>query len=224
MLKPRKKLTKRQMKEDKLVTYYFKSIDYIQQNSKLLAGVLLGIAAVIAVTYLVVHSRHAAETNASVELSKALVELENGSQETAADVLQTMINNFSGTKNAGRGVFHLANVKYEAGKYDEALKLYKQYVDDYGDDEILASSAYSGIGACYEQLENFETAAKFYLKGAEKFSKSFAAPDQLMQAARCLQLVNKNAQAKEIYQKVIDKYPDARQKRDAETQMNALNG
>ncbi|MBN2008460.1 tetratricopeptide repeat protein [candidate division KSB1 bacterium] len=224
MLKPRKRLTKRQMKEDKLVTYYFKSVDYINQNSKLVTGILLGIIAIVVISYFVVHSRQAAEMNASVELSKAQAELQNGNKETAVAVLRAMINNFSGTENAGRGVFYLANIQYESGEYDEALSLYKKYIDDYGDDVIIASSSYSGAAACYEQKADYVNAAKFYLKGADKYAISFEAPEQLMNAARCYKLADDKTKAKQVYQRLIDDYPDARQKRDAEMFLSALNG
>ncbi len=224
MLKPRKRLTKRQIKEDKLVTYYFKTVDYVNQNSKLVSGVLLGIIAIIVISYMFVHSRKTAEAKASVELARARMEIESGNAEKAIDILRTMMTNFSGTKNAGRGTFFLANLLYERGEYDEAISLYKKYISDYGDDVIIASSCYSGIAACYEQKDDFTAAAEWYLKGAEKFSDHFEAPEQLLQAARCLRLAEKNAKAKEIYQKLIDRYPEARQKQEAEVYLNALQG
>ena len=45
-----------------------------------------------------------------------------------------------------------------------------------------------------------------------------------MNAARCYKLADNSEKAKQLYQRVIDEYPDARQKRDAEMYLNALNG
>ena len=196
----------------------------MNQNSKLVTGILLGIIAIIVFSSLVVHSRKTAEMNASVELTKARAEIENGNAEKSMDILRALMTNYSGTQNAGRATFYLANLLYERGEYDEALKLYQKYIDDYGNDVIISSSSFSGIAACYEEKDDFENAAKFYLKGAAKYSKHFEAPEQLMHAARCYKLMNKDNKAIEIYQKVIDQYPDARQKRDAETYISVLQG
>ncbi|MBD3287470.1 tetratricopeptide repeat protein [candidate division KSB1 bacterium] len=224
MLKPRKRLTKKQIKEDKLVTYYFKAIDYINENSKIVFGIIIGIIAIVALLYMYSWSKENAEMSASLELTKAREELKNTQPERATDILRSMINNYSGTKSAGRGVYHLANIMYSQSNYDEAFNYYKKYIDDYNDDPILASSSYSGMGACMEQKEEFLKAAEYYKKGAQKFSKNFEAPRQLMAAARCYKLANNRAEAEKMYQKVIDKYPDSAQKRDAELFLSELQG
>ena len=210
------------MKEDKLVTYYFKSIDYINQNSKVVYGVALGIIAVIVLSYMFMGSRRTAEINASVELTKARAEIDNANHVKAIDILKNMIINYGGTENAGRGTFYLANILFEQNKPEEAIEYYKEYLDDYEDDIIISSSSYSGLGACYEEMKNYEQAANYYLKGAKKYSEHFEAPGLLMSAGRCYKLVNNNEKAKNIYQKVVADYPKTRFKQDAEVYINQL--
>jgi len=224
MLKPRKKITKKQIKEDKLVTYYFKAIDYINQNSKLVMGSILGITAVIVLVLLFTWSKRNAELNASLELTKARVELANADHQRAIDILKSMIKNYSGTQSAGRGVFYLAGIHYEQKKYDEAFQFYKQYVDDFNEDVILSSASYSGMGACLEQKREFLEAAKYYKKGAEKYPKEFEAPGLFFNAARCYKLANNKLEAQKLYQRVIDNYPNSDYKRFAELYLNELQG
>ena len=224
MLKPTKRLTKKQMKEDKLVTTYFKVIDYINQNSKIVSGVIIGIAAIILLTMLFIRSKRSAEINASVELTKARVELLNNNGETAADILQSLIQNYGGTRTAGRGVFYLANIYYEQEKYDESLQYYQKYLDDYDDDIIISSSSYSGMAACFEQKGEYLKAANFYKDGAEKYSEHFEASRQLMSAARCFRLANNKIEARKLYQLIIDKYPESKYKKNAELYLNELQG
>ncbi len=224
MLKPRKRLTKKQIKEDKLVTYYFKAIDFFNANSKIVFGAMVGVIAIVALLYLYNWSKKNAEMNASLELTKAREELKNSQPEKAIDILRSMVNNYSGTNSAGRGVYHLANIMYSQGNYDEAFHNYKEYISDYDGDPILASSSYSGMGACMEQQEEFLKAADYYKKGAQKYSKNYEAPQQLMAAARCYKLANNRAEAGKMYQNVIDKYPDSAQKKDAELYLSELQG
>jgi len=224
MLKPTKRLTRKQIKQDKFVTIYFKVVDYINLNSKLVTGIALGIAAVVIISILFMRSKRTAEMNASVELTKARVELAGYNAETAIDILKNMADNYSGTKSAGRGVFYLANIYFEQNKYDEALTYYNKYLDDYSDDVILASSSFSGIGACFEQKEAYLEAAQYYKKGADKYDKHFEAPEQLMSAARCFKLANNKTEALKMYQTIIDKYPESKVKKDAEFFLSELQG
>jgi len=222
MLKPRKRLTKKQIKEDKLVTTYFRVMDFIDQNQKM---VMIGAAAVIIAAALIVlfmRSKRNAELKSALELTKARVEIQQNNLETASDILKSLVDNYSGTENAGRGVFYLGNIHYSKGEYDAAMNYYNEYLDDYKGNDILTSSAYSGLAASHEQKSEYLEAARIYEKGANKFPKHFEAPKQLMDAARCYRLANNKNKARELYQRIIDEYPDSSYKRDAETYASML--
>ncbi|MBN1155297.1 tetratricopeptide repeat protein [candidate division KSB1 bacterium] len=222
MLKPTKRLTKKQIKEDKLVTTYFKVMDYIEQNQKI---VIIGTVSIIVVALAIIlfmRSKRNAELSASLELTKARVEIQQNNLESATDILTSLVDNYKGTENAGRGVFYLGNINYSQGDLEAAMKYYKDYIDDYKDNDILASSAYAGLAACYEQKGEYLEAAKIYEKAAREFPKNFQAPEQLMAAARCYRLANVKNKAHEIYQKVIDDYPNSNFKKDAEVYVSML--
>ena len=200
MLKPRKKITKRQIKEDPLVTTYFKSIDFIKEHSqKITTGLLILFAIIILVIFLV-RSKRNAELDASEQLAKANVQLSLNKTQEAIDILLNMIDNYSGTNSAATGVYLLAKAYYEKGDYDKSLLLFERYLDDYGDDKILASAALTGIGYSYEQLGKYLEAAKIYEKGANKYPEHYTAAQQIFDAGRCYMLQSKFAQAKKCYQ------------------------
>ncbi len=224
MLRPRKKLIKKHIKEDKLVTSYFKAMDYVEQNSKMLLIAAAVVLAVMVISILYFRSKKNAEMRASVELTKAQIELSKNNVDTAIDMLKSLADNYSGTQNAGKGVFYLANIYFERQNTEEASNYFQKYLNDYSDDSILTSSAYSGVAACYERKEELLKAAGFYLKGAEKYPKHFEAPEQLMKAARCYKLANNKLEARKLYQKVIDDYPQSQQKANAELYLSELQG
>ena len=53
MLKPKKKITKKEIKEDRLVTTYFEATTWYQTNKKIVNGVLTGmvVLAIVIVAY-----------------------------------------------------------------------------------------------------------------------------------------------------------------------------
>lgn len=224
MLKPRKRITKKQIKEDPLVTTYFKSIDFIKEHSqKITTGVIVLLSVVVLLVFLM-RSKRAAEFDASEQLAKANVELSQNKSQEAIDILLNMIDNYSGTNSAAKGVYLLAKAYYEKGEYDKSLLHFEKYLDDYGDDKILASAAFSGIASCYEQLGKYLDAAQYYKKGAEKFPEHFGAAQQLIDAGRCFSLANQKAQAKECYQLILDNYSKNSLKSDAELYLAKLSG
>ena len=224
MLKPRKKITKRQIKEDPLVTTYFKSIDFVKEHSQKITAGLIVVLAIIVLIVLLMRSKRTAELNASEQLSKANLELSQNRSQEAIDILLNLIDNYSGTKSAATGVYLLAKAYYEKGEYDKSLLHFGKYLDDYGDDKILASAAFSGTASCYEQLGKYLDAAKNYEKGAKKYPDHFNAAQQLFDAGRCFILANQKIQAKQCYQLIVDKYSENSLKNDAELYLAKLSG
>ena len=224
MLKPRKRVTRRKIKEDKLVTTYFKAVDFFKVNSQKLTIAAIAILAVIVLVLFLMSSKRAAELNASEQMSKANLKISQNKTQEAIDILLSLVDNYSGTKSASTGVYMLAKTFYEKSEFDKANIYFEQYLDDYGSDKILASAAYSGVGACLEQQEKFLEAAKSYEKGAKKFPDHFNAPQQLMDAGRCYTLSNQFTQAKNCYKLIVEKYSTSGLRNDAELFLAKLRG
>jgi len=75
MLKPRKKISKKQIKEDPLVTTYFKSIDFVREHQQKFTTGLIVILAAVVLLVMLGRSKRTANFNASEQLAKANVEL-----------------------------------------------------------------------------------------------------------------------------------------------------
>ncbi|MDZ7264156.1 MAG: tetratricopeptide repeat protein [candidate division KSB1 bacterium] len=216
MLKARKKITKRQIKEDKLVTYYFKTIDFFNRNSKY---VTIGLTAIVVVLILVTLFRRAkqrAELEASAQLTKALAEIGQNNLSQATDILVSLAEKYSGTSSAESGVYLLAHTYYQKGDFEQAKVYFEKYINDYRKNPILSSAAYAGLGASLEQQKKYLEAAQAYEKGATKFASDSNAPQQLFNAARCYMLANRNDKAKLCLEKIIENYSNSSLKNDAE--------
>jgi TolA-binding protein len=215
MLKPRKRLTKRQIKEDKLVTYYFKVNDYIKQNSRFLSSAGIGLGVVVLVFFLYTKNQQGKEQKAAVELTKARIEYLNNNYDAAIGLLQNLVDNYGGTSGAKVGTYYLASAYFNIKKFDEAEGFYRKYLDDDGD-EILEAAALAGIAASLEEKEQYAEAAETYKEVATKYSESFLAPQSLYNAARCFELAGNQEEASNVLMLLIEKYPKSGIKNDAE--------
>jgi len=209
MQKPRKRLSKKQLKEDKLVTYTFLVRDFIEENWKKITIGIIAVLIVIALVFIYINSKKKATQDASYQLSIAERKYLNGDYENAIKELSLVANNFSGTSSAGVAVFYLANSYFFIEDYKNAEENYRKYINDYGGDKDLLCSAYSGLGAVYEEKKEYQKAAEYYMQAAEKFPKNFQAPECMLDAARCYKYAGNYQKAEKILDKLAEKYSDS---------------
>ncbi|RMD91761.1 MAG: outer membrane protein assembly factor BamD [Calditrichaeota bacterium] len=215
MLKAKKKLTRKEIKQDKFVTYYFKTLDFYNAHKKEVHYALLAIVAVAALSFYVVNSKYAAEQKAAVELAKGKAAFQNGNYDVAIDVLSALTSDFSGTKSAGMGTLYLAKAYMAKKQYDLAEQNFKKYLDDYGDDPILSVSAAIGVAVTYDERGNYQKAAELYEQAAQKYKKSFKAPEMLLSAARCYKLAGKIEDARRVLNLLLKEHADSQYATDA---------
>ncbi len=83
MLKPQKKISRREIKEDKLITAYFNTRSWLEQNTKIISYVAIGLAAVAVIIFL--WSKNKAESNdkATAMLAKVIPYYDQGNYNAA---------------------------------------------------------------------------------------------------------------------------------------------
>ena len=207
MLTPKKHLTKREIKEDKLVTAWFKFSDFLSQHSREILLGLGGVVVVGALIFLFNWMKNDEERQASEQFAKARGEYNNANFTGAIPALEKVVNDFGGTKTGSLATVYLANAYMQTKDYVNAEKYYKKYLDDGDDDPILAISAASGGAATYEERGDKAKAAKLYEDAASDYSGSYRAPQLLLNAARCYKQAGQAEGARRTLQKLIDKYP-----------------
>ncbi len=211
MLAKKKKLSKKEIKEDKLVTSFFEARTFYEKNQTLLFSAV-GIIAVIIVAVLFFTSR-SQENNqlASAELVRIVNVYNSGLYQQAIDGkegtkeigLLKIVDLYGGTKQGELARIYLANAYFYTGQYDKAIEEF----DDYsGDDDIMVASAIAGKAGCYEVKGEFEEAAKSFSKAANVSYYVPANPDYLLNAGINYIKVKNNSEAKIVLEKVKNDY------------------
>lgn len=222
MLKPRKRLTKKQIKEDKFVTFYFKAQNFISQNSRYFTWGLVGIPVVIFASFILSNIQQEKEQSANIELSKARIDYFAENYESAISTLNNLAENYGGTKSGKKGLYYLANAHFMSQNFDEAEQYFRQFLDQSSDLDLMVS-ALAGIAACQEEKGYFSIAAETYKEAAEKYEDGFMAPQNLYDSARCFSLSGKTQEATGMLSKLIEKYANSQIKNEAEIFLAELN-
>ena len=223
MLKPqKKKITKKDLKEDKFVETALKTKTYLEENSKQVTIAVIAILAfvVLIMVYKNYHEQRVMKANALLGLAQ--VEYQNMNYAKARNFLNRLFEEYDGTDAAVQGYFVLANLNFEQEKYEEAEVAFKKFIDNYDGSKILKASGYAGYAACLEHRGAYKAAAKYYLK-AQK-----AAPD-FIEAANYLYLAGLNFakagqidQSRDAFQLIVEKYEKSNRFNDAKAQLILL--
>jgi TolA-binding protein len=215
MLTPKKKLTKREIKQDKLVTTWFKVNDWLRQHSREVAMIAGGVALVIGLLIFFNWMKAGDEQEAAVKLAQARAEYNKSNYTAAIPILEKLVSEYGGASSSGMAMIYLANAYMHTKDYANAEKYYSKYLAEGDDDPILAVSAAFGAAATYEERGEFAKAATLYEKAANDHADSYRAPQLLMSAARCYKQANQAEPARRAWQRLIDKYPKSNLVEDA---------
>lgn len=219
MLKPKKKITKKEIKEDKLVTSYFEATTWYQNNKKTINSVLMGLVVVAIVIVAYINNVSSNNQKATTELGKILSYYDQGKYDLAINGnlqenvrgLQSIVDDYGSTKAGELARFYLANSYFAQGDYDNALKY---YLDVSVKDELITASALSGAASCYEAKGDHEKAASIFEKAAFKSTKDVNAPENMFHAARNYLAAGKKEKAGDLFKKVKKDFPNSLVARD----------
>lgn len=222
MLKAKKKLTKKELKQDQFVLATLQAKSFIETHSKTITYALLGLLALVALGYFYVQSKSNAETAAATLLTKAQLETQNGQRENAINIYQEIIDQYDGTNAAAKANFLLGKIYWEDDNLTLAKQYFQAYLDEASDDNLLTQAALAGLADCYYAEKNYAEAAKLYERAAKIEPDFPPAAAYLYSAAQAYKAAGNPAKAKALAQKIIDDYEDPQFKNRAEILLNSL--
>ena len=211
MLERRKKISKKQMKEDKLVTTYYKAYNFFMvYQAKILIGAAVVALLVVAIV-LLSNKRNSDNKNAAELLSKVIPLYEAGQFREAVDGiassrvlgLKKIVSDYGSTENGETAKIYLANSYVMLGNLDLAYEEYNSYS---GSNPLFKATALAGKAGCLEVKKDFEKAADLF-KDAAKVSKGNSANSEyLLKAGIDFIKIRKKEEAKSVFETIKKDY------------------
>ncbi len=183
MLKPKRRVSKKELKQDELLEFLYKAETFIRQRKKLLSYAIFGVAVIVVVGIMMYNSRQNAEIQAAAALGSAQTLYDQGEYQQVIDQLEPVTADYRGTKSAGIGVFYIASACDRQGNHAEARKYYRQYLDRYDNDPLLSASALASLAAIHTDQGNFDEALDHYQKAIRRAPHRFLAQRFTLAAA-----------------------------------------
>lgn len=212
MLAKKKKLSKKQIKEDKLVTSYYTVKEFYEKyQSKIF--MIVGAVAIVVVAVILYKNKTADDNrSAATELSKVLALYDSGLYKEAIDGqpgtnvigLAKIVDEYGSSDNGELAKVYTANAYYYLGQIDKAL----EYYDDYsGSNDELKAAALAGQANCFENKKNYEEAAKYFYKAAVVDEENPLNAEYLLKAGINYLNLKDNEEAKKTFELIKEKYP-----------------
>ncbi len=214
-----RRITKKEMKEDKLVTTAFKLSEWFQKHLNQVLMVAGAVVLVALVVFFVFSSKARRSKKAAELLGKATLEFQAGNASQAVTDLQTVIQKYGGTKDAGHASFYLATAYFYGRDYGRAKATFQEFIKKYGDDPLLLASAQAGIAECDMESGEFEAAGDNFVQAVSLNPDGLLAPQYLFSAGRAYLKAGQKEKAKEVFSRLIDQYPDSEQASEAKQQL-----
>jgi TolA-binding protein len=222
-MSPAKRITKKQMKEDRLVTSFFKTSEYIQKNPKpfIIGGTV--VAVILVAIFLTLWNTDKENREAIAHLARAQISFDQGLSDDAVVELETVVNDYSGTDSAPSACFKLANIYFQNKNYEKALQYFKIMIEQYPDDKMKLAASAAGAGACYEEMGNRAEAGRYYRMAADLYPENMWAPGYLLEAGRNYGAAGDIESARKAYNMIIEDYKDSREVNSAKSSLSELN-
>jgi len=208
MLKPKKKITRQEIKKDPVLEWIAKAEIYLRENAKFLSYIALGVVVVAVVSVLLLRSKRTANLEAAGKLGIAEMALTRGDHENALIQLEDLIDTYKGTRSADMALLLLAQTQLDQGEYESAEGYFNDYIDARGADPLMLASAYNGLGICAEQREDMEAAADHYAKAAKEAQYKFQQHEYGINQIRSLIKLGQFAQAESLVNRLLEDEPE----------------
>ncbi|MEJ5262791.1 MAG: tetratricopeptide repeat protein [Ignavibacterium sp.] len=211
MLTKRKKLTKKEIKEDKLVEFYYKTQSYIEENKNKVLMYVGAFAIVVVAVIFFLNYRSSRNEEAGKLLSRVMDLYEQGSyleaiegkQGTNLVGLKKIVEDFGSTENGETAKIYLANSYAFLGQYEKALEYYEDYG---GSNDIYKAAALAGQAGYYASKGEYEKAADLFKKAANVSKINPSRPDYLLRAGINYMKAGQKDEAKALFQIIRDDY------------------
>jgi tetratricopeptide (TPR) repeat protein len=214
--------TKRQLKEDKLISTTAKLSIFLNQRWKEIAGVIVSIVLIVGTLllyykYTMDRNERAArllgeamtlfaEAESALE-SDGKIESTTEKYEKAKTEFQEVSQKSGHGYTISKAMFYSAKCSYQLGKYDEAISLFQGVIDKYPK-SIFALYAQKGVGQSYEQLGSDEDLRKAIQQYDElsRYPETYVTLRALVDKGRCYEKLGEWEQAVVAYKTIVDRF------------------
>lgn len=228
MLAKPKKISRKKVKEDKLVTFYSNTLNFYEKFQTKIIIVVGAIAVIILAFVLYSNKMEQDNLTATTHLSRVIPLYQSGDYQEAIDGtpgtnvigLKEIAEEYGSTEQGEVAKIYLANSYLFLGKIDEAMDTYSDYS---GSNKLFTAAALAGEAGCLAAKGEYEQAAEYYEDAAGINENNAANPDYLLKAGINYLEADMHEDAKIVLEKIKKDYNNSIYSTDADRYLAVAN-
>ena len=167
MLKPSRKILRKEIKKDPFLETFEKLENGFAENRKTISNVLIFFVAIIIVGSIFINNQNQTELEASSALGAALVAYSNLDFENAKFQFESISSSYKGTESEVLSKYYLGKIAYELGNLNEAKLFLNDFLDNTKEATLVCGAIKQLVDIAY--LENNFLKSLDIISKAKKF-------------------------------------------------------
>ena len=164
MLRPKKKITKKEIQRDPFLESVDQAQAHVEKNRSMYINICISIIVIIIGFTIISDKKEKQKIKASASLAKAFISKDKDDLTTAQFQIETILNDFSDTPSAINAEYFIGKMKYEAGEFVEAKEHLSTYLNK-NPKGFLSASASIIIADIYLHANELEKAINIIRNG-----------------------------------------------------------
>ncbi|MBL7013408.1 MAG: tetratricopeptide repeat protein [Candidatus Marinimicrobia bacterium] len=216
MLKPKKKLTKKDIKQDPFLEKVDKAEAYFEDNRQKIFQILAVALALFIGYQFISNSNETKVLAANSKLSQALVAVEKGDKDNAVVQFESLIQEYASTDAGEIGHYYLGKIYFDQNNFSDAKNQLLKFVE-FSSMPALVPPAYIMLAAIALNDNSIDEAISLYTKGKSKSTSNNQKNELSLYIAHVelsrgnIELARSIAQEISNQEFVVDKFKNAAQ-------------
>lgn len=164
MLKPQRKITRKEIKRDPFLETIDKIEYNFEQNKKTYLNIALGLIAVIISVNVLLNKQGQKDIDSNSALGIALVAFDNQDYENAKFQFETILSDFSGTNSSNIANYYLGKISFENNELIKAESYLNEYLNN-SEPDILIPGTIKILSNIALKNNEFDEAIKLLDRG-----------------------------------------------------------
>ena len=164
MLKPQRKITRKEIKRDPFLETIDKIEYNFEQNKKTYLNIALGLIAVIISVNVLLNKQGQKDIDSNSALGIALVAFDNEDYENAKFQFETILSDFSGTNSSNIANYYLGKISFENNGLIKAESYLNEYLNN-SESDILIPGTIKILSNIALKNNEFDKAIKLLERG-----------------------------------------------------------
>ena len=164
MLKPKRKITRKEIKKDPFLESIDKLENNFEQNKKTYLKIAIGLIASVLVINILLNKQSQKNIDSNSDLGMALVAFDNEDYDNAKFQFETIVSEYSGTNSSNVANYYLGKISFENDDLDKSKTYLNAYLKD-PEPDILIPGAIKMLSNIALKSSEYDKAIKLLDRG-----------------------------------------------------------